>query len=278
MAVILDKLVRRFKAANLSQQTLKEAGFLPFVVAGHAVGWVHASSLDILRNWPSVFLLDAAQVRLSPSLESAPLRTQFLQKIAAMMAEHQCIPPLQQRGIGISAGQTPLFAIDCSAAPFFGVEVPVAYLSVTSASQEGPVIWLKRQAGPKGALYDMVVQDVVLLDQDFNSIFNDVCLRVGITTGMAEPTGEITTCRVTQEGLVRCRIHTYELAVDEQVQLVQPVSHAAQGQFERMSLQQARELLVSGDKIGLEGSLVLAELLKRYGWVKQLPNGLWMSS
>ena len=136
---------------------------LPFLIGEQRYGWVRRQDAGLLRQWPEVFELPGAAVRLAPSLDSLERRTAALEVVIRALAESGHIRGWRNERYTIRRGfdEQPLALIERAAARFFGtLTFGVHANGIVAGDHATPRLWIARRSLSKAidpGLFDNVV-------------------------------------------------------------------------------------------------------------------------
>ncbi|CAK7334890.1 unnamed protein product [Dovyalis caffra] len=134
----LSGFFEKIKYCNRGGSELKSE-FIPFVMEGQIVGYIHNGFVDYLRRFKDVFVLSQSDSRfginvtLTKTINTAEERTRVVGEVIKCLAEEdkQLIPGIRNELYPVthSFGSPPYFSLERAAAPYFGIKVcaPDAY-------------------------------------------------------------------------------------------------------------------------------------------------------
>ncbi len=123
------------------------SGFRQFAVGGQPVGWVRHSAARRLADWP-IFEVSADSVTLAGDVDSFAPRTDALHEVVAALAATGEIQPLRNEAFPVrtSSAAAPLFQLDRSAVPFFGVVAYGVHLNGIVGDGDEAALWIGRRS------------------------------------------------------------------------------------------------------------------------------------
>ena len=122
---------------------------LPFLIGQRRFGWIRAGDAGLLAQWPQVFELPGAAVRLAPALDSVESRTAALDPVCRALAESGNVRGWRNERYTIrnSFAEQPLALIERAAARFFGTLTFGVHANGIVAGADGmPRLWIARRS------------------------------------------------------------------------------------------------------------------------------------
>jgi hypothetical protein len=194
--------------------------YLPFHVAGQRVGWVEKRFAETLREFADVLVVSAADVSLNPHLADFDARTQAMAKVAHTLYERKLVPGWHNEDVAVASrfGAAPLFKLERSAAPLFGVTVLGVHVNGTVRGRDGLKMWIGRRSPNKpsypGLLDNLCAGGIIYGYGVRETLIKEAGEEASIPKALAEravPTGAITYCCERDGGLRPDILLVYDL-------------------------------------------------------------------
>jgi 8-oxo-dGTP pyrophosphatase MutT (NUDIX family) len=251
-------------------------GFVPFSVAGQAVGWMRPKFADALREWPAVFEHDpSGAVRLREDLADEPARTSALAPIVRQLARAHVITgwrdELYPVKSGADAAATPLFLLERAAARPFGITSTAVHVNGVVEAASGriaPSLWIARRSLSKaidpGMLDNLIGGGVPAGATVAETLVKEAWEEAGLGPGQvagATAGRHLRIRREVPEGLQSEVIHVHDLVLPANV-----IPHNQDGEVAEFMLLSATaviDLLRRGGQLTADASLVTLDWLDR---------------
>lgn len=255
--------------------SFRPENFVPFAVAGQAVGHIRRDNLVHLRTFPEVFEVSEQEVRLAPALDTYEKRTEEVSKI---------VEKLDQEGLFTYArmdepypvlsgwGRAPLFEMDRNATIFFGLPVFGIHVNGFYYENDRMNIWLQIRSKKVRAwpgLYDQMAaggQPVGISVRE-NAIkeLGEEALLPRELSERAVPAGTVSYAETMREGVRIDTLFVFDLELPEGV-APRPDFDEVEG-FESFGALALAERLRGADDGAFKpnAALVLADFLIRRG-------------
>lgn len=126
--------------------SFRPENFVPFLVAGQAVGRVRRDIVKTLSQWPDVFVRAAEGIHLAASLDNYENRTRALEAVVATLEAQGAFsfPPMREPyPVKGGWGEEPLFEIERNATILFGVPVFGVHVNGYHYENKDLKIWLQ---------------------------------------------------------------------------------------------------------------------------------------
>lgn len=125
--------------------------FLPFHAAGQRVGWVERRFAEHLREFADVVAVSATDVSLNAHLTDFDARTAAMAGLARILRERGLVPGWHNEDVAVAPrfGAAPLFKLERSAAPLFGVTVLGVHVNGIVRARDGIRMWIGRRSRGK---------------------------------------------------------------------------------------------------------------------------------
>ena len=184
--------------------------FVPLIADGEIAGRIRRDRLVHLEQFPDVFSLSDAAVRLADGLETYDDRTAAVEMVVRFLFENGALTGWRGEPypVGGNWGGPHAFEIERAASPFFGARAYGVHINGFVRSEDGIHMWIARRADDRpvcpGMLDNMIAggQPVTL------SLKENVIKEAGEEAGVAPelaataiPTGAVTYCAESEVGL-----------------------------------------------------------------------------
>ena len=184
--------------------------FVPLIADGEIAGRIRRDRLVHLEQFPDVFSLSDAAVRLADGLETYDDRTAAVEMVVRFLFENGALTGWRGEPypVGGNWGGPHAFEIERAASPFFGARAYGVHINGFVRSEDGIHMWIARRADDRpvcpGTLDNMIAggQPVTL------SLKENVIKEAGEEAGVAPelaataiPTGAVTYCAESKVGL-----------------------------------------------------------------------------
>ncbi|MEZ5669877.1 MAG: DUF4743 domain-containing protein [Alphaproteobacteria bacterium] len=122
--------------------------FWPFRCAGRHLGWVHGAQLASLAQHTDVFVIDGDGVRIAPDLDTPAARTDALAAVTDGWIADGLLPGWrgERYRAAASLDETPLFAIERSAAPLLGLRAWGVHVNGFVRDRDTLSMWVAQRA------------------------------------------------------------------------------------------------------------------------------------
>tara|TARA_Y100001960_G_scaffold1931_1_gene2133 strand:+ start:322 stop:1170 length:849 start_codon:yes stop_codon:yes gene_type:complete len=136
--------------------------FIPFVVEGARVGWIHHKFCYVLKKFDQIFEFFEKKICLSPQLVTYQEKTMAIDCVVKFLAEEGWIAEPSDELYPVSTGfyTTPFFEMDRSAISRFGVSAHGIHINGFVSLRNEIFMWIGRRADDKstypGQLDNMV--------------------------------------------------------------------------------------------------------------------------
>ncbi|KAJ4708385.1 nudix hydrolase 20, chloroplastic-like [Melia azedarach] len=120
------------KIKNCNRGSELQSEFLPFIIEGRVVGYIHNGFASHLRRYDDVFVFSeknggrfGSHVTLNSKLRTAEERTKAVGEIVKCLGEEELIPGIRNELYPVSSSfDAPIFfSLERAAAPYFGIKV-----------------------------------------------------------------------------------------------------------------------------------------------------------
>ncbi len=214
-----DLRVQRVAMGLVARNRFDAGTLRPWIVAGQAVGWLGRERAALLTRWPQWFEVDAGQVGLRDTLDTAATRTAALGEVIARLADdgHICGWRDERFTVDTGWGTPPLALIERAAARFFGIRTYAAHMNGIVDVPEA-TLWLARRAESKPidpGMWDNLVAGGIGHGFDARGALEKECweeagIGAGLTAGLVER-GTLDVLRTVPEGVQNETLFLFDL-------------------------------------------------------------------
>lgn len=138
----------------------KHSEFLPFVVEGHIVGYVHKNFAENLKGFEEVFILSGDDslggrignhVTLPPILKSPDDRTRAVGDVIKCLGEKELIPGIRNELYPVTSafGAPIFFSLERAAAPYFGIKAYGIHMNGYVEVDGKEFLWIGKRSPTK---------------------------------------------------------------------------------------------------------------------------------
>lgn len=198
--------------------------YRPWQVDGHALGWLDDTRALRLRDWPRVFAVSAAAVRLAAALVQAPAgeRSAAIADVALALRADGELPAWRDERYAVAAtfGAPPAFALERGAARWFGVRTYAAHVNGLAIDGPVPILWLARRSATKaidpGRLDNLVGGGIAAGETVHETVVREAWEEAGIVAAVAktaQPFGAVHVRRALPDGLQDETVFVHDLAL-----------------------------------------------------------------
>jgi len=122
--------------------------YRPFLIGDARHGWIDAALARRLRDFPAVFDVDVAAVRLSPALDSETRRTAAMADVLAQLRESGDLPYWRDELYPVTRDWSvpPVMLMERGAVPRFGVRAFGVHLNGLVRRGDEVLVWVARRS------------------------------------------------------------------------------------------------------------------------------------
>ncbi|MQP64475.1 DUF4743 domain-containing protein [Niveispirillum sp. SYP-B3756] len=250
------------------------AGFRPFRVESHLVGWIRPAFRDRLLSFPDVFRPEGEGVGLSPALDQPDQRSEAVGSVLKHLVVDGVIPRLRREMYGVQTGwgTAPLLAMDRAAIPFFGVTAYGVHINGFVRRADGIHLWVGKRAMDRGVApgqYDNLVaggQPLGLSLQE--NLLKEAREEADLPPDLAlqaRPVGAITYVMEQKKGLKPDVLFIYDLELP--ADFIPRNTDGEVERFELWPLEKVAASIAQTDDWKFNVNLVVIDFLVRHGWL-----------
>lgn len=248
--------------------------FRPFSVDGLRVGWIKHELADRLNRWPDVFQVMEDEVTVCSQLRSFAQRTEVVREVIATLIEEGVIARRhgEMYPVTNSSRDDALFLIDRASVAYFGLRAFGQHMNGFVRENGAMKMWLGRRVSTKwnepNKLDNMVAgglpYGIGLQENLAKEGWEEAALPEELLAGVV-PTGAVTYCAETPQGLKPDVIYCYdlELPVDFQPRC----TDGEVQEFVLWPVERVAELVRETEEVKRNCNLVIIDFLIRHGYI-----------
>jgi 8-oxo-dGTP pyrophosphatase MutT (NUDIX family) len=263
--------------------------FLPWLIAGHPVGWVRRDVAERLGKYPTVFATDGKAVRLRDHLASFDHRTAAVGDVARDLYEAGVFTGWRNEWFPVMPrfGTPPLMRLERAAVPMFGAHAYGVHMNGFVRDGAKLKLWIGTRGDDRpiepgkldhlvagGIPFGMSVQECLVKESE-----EEASIPAALAA-RAKPVGAVR-YRMEHQGWVRNdTMFVYDLEVPADFTPVNEDGEIAS--FRLMELDEVEAILSAGEDYKFNVALVLIDFLIRHGHLtpkhpdySDLALGLW---
>jgi isopentenyldiphosphate isomerase len=254
--------------------------FRAFRVNDTQVGWIKHELAERLSGWPAVFKVSSAAVNLAEELCSFEARTDAVDGVLNELLDQGVIHRRHGEWYPVSGSdrERALFIVDRAAAPYFGLRAFGQHLNGYIRNGKHVEMWLGRRALTKwnapGKLDNMVAgglpQGISLQDNLAKECWEEAAIPPELAS-QAVPTGVVTYCAETEQGLKPDIIYCYDLELPSDFK-----PQCMDGEVDDIVLwpvERVAEVVRESEEFKLNCNLVIIDFLIRHGFIDPSETG-----
>jgi 8-oxo-dGTP pyrophosphatase MutT (NUDIX family) len=219
--MLADRIVERVAARLAEVLAPPSRPLVPFIVDGHAAGYLEARRAARLASFDEVFATNEGSIAFHRSLATATARTEALAGVTRTLAAEGALTRWRDERYRVpsSAAAPALFEIERAAARYFGIETQAAHVNGTTVRRDGTTgMWVARRSAAKpidpGLLDNLVGGGVAAGLSVLETVAKEAREEAGIPPSLARlarPSGTVAIVREQPDGLQRETLHVYDL-------------------------------------------------------------------
>lgn len=259
------------KIARCNRRTT--GGYARFVVGGRTVGWIAPERVEVLAgHGRGCFDVSPGRVTMLPGLETPDQRSRAVADVAPALVASGSFADLHGESYAVrnSWNDPPLFQLDRSLAPGFGVRAYGVHLNGYVRTPRGLSLWIGTRSADRrvepGKLDNMVAGGQPAGLSLRANLTKECAEEAGLgadLAALARPTGAICYAFTTATGLRNDTMFCFDLEVPPSVT---PVAiDGEMDSFELMPLEDVLGLVRNTDRIKFNVNLVLIDFAVRHG-------------
>ena len=248
--------------------------YLPFHAAGQRVGWVERGLAETLRSFADTLIVSAADVSLNPALRDFDARTDAMATVARTLHDRGLVPGWHDEDVAVAPrfGAAPLFKLERSATPLFGVTVLGVHVNGFVRDRDEIKMWLGKRSRHKptypSMLDNLCAGGIIYGHGVRETLIKEAGEEASIPRALAEravPTGAITYCCERDGGLRPDILFVYDLELPRDF-----VPAPGDDEIESFSLRpidEVIEIVRNSFDFKFNCNLVIIDFLVRHGFI-----------
>lgn len=248
--------------------------YLPFHAAGQRVGWVERGLAETLRGFREALTVTAADVSLNPALRDFDARTAAMAKIAKALHERGLVPGWHNEDVAVAPrfGAAPLFKVERSAGPLFGVTALGVHVNGIVCDRDGVKMWIGKRSRNKptypSMLDNLCAGGIIYGHGVRETLIKEAREEASIPRAIAEtavPVSAITYCCERDGGLRPDIIFAYDLVLP--ADFVPAPGDDELEHFTLWPVDQVIETVRNSFDFKFNCNLVIIDFLVRHGFI-----------
>ncbi len=264
--------------------------YRPLVVDGVAVGCLDDERASRIARFTDVFVAHARCIRFTPSLRTATMRTEAMQRVARELERERELTAWRDERYAVvpQFGAPPLFLLERAAARYFGIRTHAAHANGYVRRSDGSLaLWFARRSPTKaidpGRLDNLVgggiaADGAIARDADpvRATLIKEAWEEAGIASDVARharSAGRLTICREQRDGLQRETIFVHDLELTPDFEPRNQDGEAVEHRC--VTLDVAARLIANAcgpDVVTADASLVVLDFLLRRAIAADAPQ------
>lgn len=248
--------------------------FLPFIVDGERVGWLHPTLvIELKKHWESVFYFDAQCVMLSSNFATVAQRTEAMGEVTKYLYNEGWFKGWRNELVTVRHGKRPLLSIERGALQRLGITLYSAHLNgIAIAYQKNPEMWLAERSEAKAidpGCYDTLVGGGLANGLEvMETLIKESWEEAGIgpvVAANAERKSVVRVGRLVDEGWHDEIIYAHDLILP--LDFFPKNNDGEVSAFRRFSFDELISLLSDTDKLTVEAGFIVCDYLLRTGYL-----------
>ncbi len=263
-------LLERVRAAR----RFNPARHLRFCAGGAELGWVRADHARRLAEWPQLFDIDGASIRLAAHLDTPQRRSAALATVLRQLADENYLHGWRNELYPVmrAYGDPPMFHLERAAARMFGVTSYAVHVNGVVGAGGTCRMWIARRSQAKpidpGMLDNIVGGGLAAGLTVAQTLMKEGWEEAGILPGpmsRAALCGRVALLREVPEGVQAETIFVHDLELSEDFRPVNQDGEVAE--FRLLPLAEVLRLLGEAADLTLDASLVMLSFMVRHGYL-----------
>jgi hypothetical protein len=248
--------------------------FRPFFVDDLRVGWIKHELTEQLKRWPDVFQVKQSEVTLNSQLRTFEQRTEIVREITERLLEEGIIARRhgEMYPVTDSSRDNALFLIDRASVVYFGLRAFGQHMNGFVWENGVMKMWLGRRVATKwnepNKLDNMVAgglpYGISLQDNLSKECWEEAAIPEELL-GRIIPTGAVTYCAETAQGLKPDVIYCYDLELPADFQ--PRCTDGEVQEFVLWPIERVADLVRDTEQIKRNCNLVIIDFLIRHGYI-----------
>ena len=248
--------------------------YMPFLAAGRRIGWVERPFAESLREFGDIFVASPADVSLHARLGDFDSRTAAMATVARALHKRGALPGWHDEDVAVAPrfGAAPLFKLERSAAPLFGVTALGVHVNGIVRGRDGLKMWIGKRSKTKPtypAMLDNLCAGGVIFGHGVReTLIKEAGEEASIPKRLAESAlscGAITYCCARDGGLRPDIIFAYDLELPPDF-VPAPGDDEIEA-FSLLPLDEVIEQVRDGFEFKFNCNLVIIDFLVRHGFI-----------
>ena len=275
--MIADSIVDRLAARLARALSPPRCRLRPWIVDGHAAGYLDDARSGRIAGFPGVFEVTADAIRFDRTLADPPARTRAVDDVAQTLAAEGALTRWRNERYAVAASlhATPLFEIERAAARYFGIATHAAHVNAVTGRDGGTLMWIARRSPMKpidpGLLDNLVGGGIAAGASIADTVLKEAWEEAGIPVELAasaQPAGAVRIFREQPDGIQRETLHVHDLRLPPDF-----VPRSEDGEVAAYRLAPIEQVSfwigneTGEDVVTADASLVIADWLLRHGHI-----------
>lgn len=252
------------------------ARYLRFCAGGAELGWVRPDHAERLAEWPQLFDIDGASIRLAAHLDTPQRRSAALAAVLRQLADEDYLRGWRDElyAVARAYGEPPLFHLERAAARMFGVTSYAVHVNGVVGAGGTCRMWIARRSRTKpidpGMLDNLVGGGLAAGLTVAQTLVKEGWEEAGIMPGpmsRAAACGRVALLREVPEGVQAETIFVHDLELPEDFRPVNQDGEVAE--FRLLPVAEVLRLLAEAADLTLDASLVMLSFMVRHGHLPQ---------
>lgn len=248
--------------------------FRSFSVDGMAVGWIKHEFAEQLERWPDVFQVKESEVTVSTQLRTFDQRTKVIGEVIRALVQEGVIARRhgEMYPVTQSSRDVALFLIDRASVAYFGLRAFGQHMNGFVRENGEIKMWLGRRVATKwnepNKLDNMVAgglpYGISLQDNLAKESWEEAAIPAQLLERVV-PTGAVTYCAETAQGLKPDIIYCYDLELPAGFQ--PRCTDGEVQEFVLWPIERVAELVRDTEEVKRNCNLVIIDFLIRHGYI-----------
>lgn len=269
--MIASDYLRHIERLNCRDLT----AFLPFMVDGRKLGFVHEEFIPALTHWPDIFIIGRDCVELHPQIMGFESRTAALDRVAEKLAAEGWVAGLQQEPYPLleKLGEEPALCLDRALISRFGVRAWGQHVNGYVRRTDGLWMWIARRADDRhafpGRLDQLVAGGLPFGISATDNLLKESVEEAGMSAelaGRACAVGQVSYCCTVGKGLRQDTLLCYDLELPENFSPRNLDGEVAS--FQLLPVEEVARIVRESDAFKPNCNLVIIDFLIRHGYIR----------
>ena len=252
----------------------KPGQFVPFLVAGHQIGWLRRDHARQLANFPEIFEHSDGMVRFRDELETLEQRSLAIDHVGRTLIEQGVGPSYRHEAFAAVPewGDETCFTLDRALVPYFGVKGFGVHLNGYVRTARGIEMWIGHRSATKKVdplkLDNVVAGGISSGYGVWDTLLKEGAEEAAMTPEIlaaAQPAGQIRYRLGVPEGMRDDILFLYDLELP--VDFTPNNTDGEFDSFELMPIGQCLELIAGTDRFKFNVNLTVIDFALRHGMI-----------